>query len=676
MAAQQGLQFTFRVVAQSEIELAVVRFDWLEALSEPFLLQLDLASREGRLRCESLLNRRGQLTIWFDGQVRRQLDGIIVSATQGASGGRRSHYRLQLRPPLWRLQLRHNSRIFQGVPPQQIIATLLQEHGVRAHRFVLRHPHEAREYCVQYRETDLAFVQRLAAEEGLFYFHAGVSEDGQPLLVWADDPGALQPGGEITFNPQPHLLSLGAQIQRLDVQQQLCPTRVTLQDYSFLQPHHDLQLQRDLPDALSVPAGEGWFEHYDYPGRFQQESRGQALTHYRFDALRQDAVLADGDSNACGLQPGFRFQLRGHPADETNVAWQPVRVRHSGEQPQALEEEAGREATRYRNQFQAVPARQCWRPYGEVKPRVDGPQVARVVGPEGEEIYCDEHGRVKVQFPWDRQGGNNEHSSCWVRVSQGWAGGHYGCMALPRVGHEVIVSFLEGDPDQPIITGRTYHGVNRPPYALPAHKSRTVLRSETYRGDGFNELSFEDLAGQESIYLHGQRDLQVRLGADARWQIGHDQHLHIGHDRLAHLAGDDHLRVQGESRCQIAQDYSLIIDHSMHQKLGESWQVAAGQAIHLQAGTNIVLDARSELTIQAGGSFIKLDAGGITLQGPCIRLNSGGEPGQGSAWAGLEPLSPTGVGAPEYQAPPIPAASSTPTVDVPSATSVFYRFSE
>ena len=412
MAAQQGLQFTFRVVAQSEIELAVVRFDWLEALSEPFLLQLDLASREGRLRCESLLNRRGQLTIWFDGQVRRQLDGIIVSATQGASGGRRSHYRLQLRPPLWRLQLRHNSRIFQGVPPQQIIATLLQEHGVRAHRFVLRHPHEAREYCVQYRETDLAFVQRLAAEEGLFYFHAGVAEDGQPLLVWADDPGALQPGGEITFNPQPHLLSLGAQIQRLEVQQKLCPTRVTLQDYSFLQPHHDLQLQRDLPDALSVPAGEGWFEHYDYPGRFQQESRGQALTHYRFDALRQDAVLADGDSNACGLQPGVRFQLRGHPADETNVAWQPIRGRHSGEQPQALEEEAGREATRYRNQFQAVPARQCWRPYDEVKPRVDGPQVARVVGPAGEEIYCDEHGRVKVQFPWDRQGGNNEHSSC------------------------------------------------------------------------------------------------------------------------------------------------------------------------------------------------------------------------------------------------------------------------
>ena len=151
-----------------------------------------------------------------------------------------------------------------------------------------------------------------------------------------------------------------------------------------------------------------------------------------------------------------------------------------------------------------------------MKPRVDGPQVARVVGPEGEEIYCDEHGRVKVQFPWDREGAGNEHSSCWVRVSQGWAGGHHGCMVLPRVGHEVIVSFLEGDPDQPIITGRSYHAVNRPPYPLPAHKSKTVLRSESYRGDGFNELSIEDMAGHEAIYLHGQKDLQVWLGADAR----------------------------------------------------------------------------------------------------------------------------------------------------------------
>lgn len=206
-------------------------------------------------------------------------------------------------------------------------------------------------------------------------------------------------------------------------------------------------------------------------------------------------------------------------------------------------------------------------------------------------------------------------------------------------------------------------------------RARTVLRSETYRGDGFSRLSFEDLAGQESIYLHGQRELLVRIGADARWQIGHDQHLHIGHDRLTHLEGMIICVCRGRVVNQIAQDYSLLVGQSMHQRLGQSWQVQSGGEIHLNSGSQLVLDAQSELTIQAGGSFIKLDASGITLQGPCIRLNSGGEPGRGSDWAGLEPLGPTGVGVPEYRRPPAPPASSTTTAEAPSSTIAFYRFS-
>ena len=576
MAGERGLQFTFVLPALPEIELAVVSFDWQEALSEPFSLHLELASSYDQLLRHPLLNSRGQLAIWFDGQRLRQVDGIIVSASQGERGVRRSRYRLLMRPPLWRLQLRHNSRIFQGMTPDQIIATLLHEQGVNAHRFMLRHVHRQRDYCVQYRESDLAFVLRLAAEEGLYYFHSGCAEDGQPLLVWADDPSALQGGRDLLFNPQPHALALGSRIQQFELHQQLAPSCVVLQDHSFLQPDYALLHRRAVPDEPHIDGGHGCFEHYDYPGRFKQDSSGQALTDYRFDALRQEVVAASGVSNSVQLQPGHSFQLSGHPLAQANMLWQPSRVHHRGQQPQALEEEAGCEATCYHNEFMVLPARQCWRPLGEVKPRVDGPQMARVVGPEGEEIYCDEHGRVKVQFPWDRQGGGNEHSSCWVRVAQGWAGGHYGCIAIPRIGHQVIVSFLEGDPDQPIITGRSYHAVNRTPYELPTHKSKTVLRSESYRGDGFNELSIEDMAGHEAIYLHGQKDLQVWLGADARWQIQHDQHQAIGHDRVTHLGGDDHLRVQGESRCQIEQDYSLIVDHSMHQKLGDSLQVLRG----------------------------------------------------------------------------------------------------
>ncbi|MNQ23906.1 Phage-related baseplate assembly protein [compost metagenome] len=277
---------------------------------------------------------------------------------------------------------------------------------------------------------------------------------------------------------------------------------------------------------------------------------------------------------------------------------------------------------------------------------VDGPQIATVVGPEGEEIYCDEHGRVKLQFPWDRYGSSNDQSSCWVRVSQGWAGGQYGMLAIPRIGHEVIVSFLEGDPDQPIVTGRTFHATNRPPYELPANKTRTVLRTETHQGEGFNELRFEDQAGQEEIYLHGQKDLNLLIENDAAWHIKHDEHTDIDNERVTRIKANDHLTVEGEKRDQVKADYSLTVDASMHQKLGQSWLTQAGQEVHVKAGAKVVLEAGSEITVKVGGSFIKVDGGGVTLVGPTIKMNSGGSPGSGSGWAGKSPIDPQGVAVP------------------------------
>jgi type VI secretion system secreted protein VgrG len=282
---------------------------------------------------------------------------------------------------------------------------------------------------------------------------------------------------------------------------------------------------------------------------------------------------------------------------------------------------------------------------------VDGPQIASVVGPEGEEIYCDEHGRVKLQFPWDRYGSSNDMSSCWVRVSQGWAGGQYGMMAIPRIGHEVIVSFLEGDPDQPIVTGRTYHATNRPPYELPANKTRTVLRTETHKGEGFNELRFEDQAGQEEIYIHGQKDLNVLIENDAAWHIKHDEHTDIDNERVTRIKANDHLTVEGEKRDHIKADYSLTVDASMHQKLGQSLLVDAGSEVHHKAGMKIVMEAGAELTLKVGGSFVKIDAGGVTLSGGSIKMNSGGSAGSGSGWGGQMPIQPDDV---EVVPPPLP----------------------
>jgi type VI secretion system secreted protein VgrG len=676
MTAASGLHFTLTLDALPDSELVVVGFEGEEALSEPFQIQLECASTRTDLPLSRLLDSRGELRICVAGHPVRRVDGIVTAATRGESGFRRTRYRLQLSSPLWRLQLRHNCRIFQAQTPQQIIMLLLREHGIPSPSFMLRATHPAREYCVQYRETDLHFLQRLAAEEGIFYYHNMAATPSR--LVFADEASTLASGSELLFNPQPNAGNLEWRVHRFESQHQLRPTSVSLQDHSFLQPDYALAHSQCLSSGyvagLATDPSAGRFHHYDFPGRFKQDASGKAFVRYRLDALRQDAELAMGQSNSPLLQTGQHWRLTQLP--ELASEWQAIRIHHTGQQPQALEEEGGAGATVYHNQFQAIPASHCWRPVPESKPRVDGPQIARVVGPEGETLYCDEYGRIKLQFPWDRGGQNNEHSSCWVRVSQGWAGGHYGSMALPRVGHEVIVSFLEGDPDQPIVTGRTYHATNVPPYPLPAHKSRTVLRTESYQGDGFNELSFEDQAGQEEIFLHGQKDLLVHVEQDVRWQIQQDEHASIRASRFTRVGKGDHLLVEGEQRLQIDQNYSLQVGQSLCQHIAQSCLIEVGREVHLKAGTQLVLDAGSELTIKAGGSFIKLDAGGITLQGACIRLNSGGEPGMGSDFTRSEPLLPQGVGAPEYIPPPALSPTPSQTAETDEMATFSYRFSE
>ncbi|PMN87961.1 type VI secretion system Vgr family protein, partial [Enterovibrio norvegicus] len=284
------------------------------------------------------------------------------------------------------------------------------------------------------------------------------------------------------------------------------------------------------------------------------------------------------------------------------------------------------------------------------KPCVHGPQIAIVTGPAGEEIFCDEHGRVKVQFPWDRYGNSDESSSCWVRVSQGWAGGQYGMMAIPRIGHEVIVSFLEGDPDQPIITGRTYHATNVPPYPLPANKTRTVLRTETHQGEGFNELRFEDEAGQEEIYVHAQKDMNLLVENDRKDNIKHDLHLDVENERFSHIKVDDHLTVDGQSKEHIKGDKTITTDSSIHIKQATSQLVDAGSEVHQKSGAKLVIEAGSQITLKAGGCFVTVDTAGVHISGPVIDLNAGGGAGSGSGFGGIAPALPGGVTAPKAPA--------------------------
>ena len=655
MAQSTGLQFTVKVGALPESTFVVASFQLDEGLNRPFNLQLELASSQPDVDFGAVLDQPCELMVWYNGALQRRVCGVVSEFAQGDSGFRRTRYSIEVKPALWRLGLRQNSRMFQAQKPDEILSILLQEHGITDYAFALKNEHAQREYCVQYRETDLDFVNRLAAEEGLFYFHE--FEAGKHRIVFADDAAALAAGPSLFFNLGNRSLEQGPYVRQFHYRESVRPSDVELKDYSFKTPAYGLSHKKQ---GAELEHQRDTYQHFDYPGRYKLDPSGKAFAQHRLDALRNDAVAGSGKSNSAALLPGQHFSLTEHPNGSLNTDWQIVHIRHTGEQPQALEEEGGSGPTVYHNEFGVVKASTTWRarvgsPEAPYKPMVDGPQIASVVGPEGEEIYCDEHGRVKLQFPWDRYGSSNDQSSCWVRVSQGWAGGQYGMMAIPRIGHEVIVSFLEGDPDQPIVTGRTYHATNRPPYELPANKTRTVLRTETHKGEGFNELRFEDQAGQEEIYIHGQKDLNVLIENDAAWHIKHDQHTDIDNERVTRIKANDHLTIEGEKRDHIKMDYSLTVDASMHQKLGQSWLTQAGQEVHVKAGAKVVLEAGSEITVKVGGCFIKVDGGGVTLVGPTIKMNSGGGPGSGSGWAGKSPVGPHGV-----SVPPMPKVPLSP----------------
>ncbi|UEM39561.1 type VI secretion system tip protein VgrG [Pectobacterium aquaticum] len=650
MANSAGLQFTVKVGALEAGTFAVVDFRLDEGLNRPFSLSLSLASALPDVDFGAVLDQPCELMMWYEGELKRRVSGIISGFTQGDTGFRRTRYQAEVRPALWRLGLRTNARIFQAQKPEAIIGTLLEEAGITDYAFALRHDHAPREYCVQYRESDLAFITRLAAEEGMYFFHE--YEEGKHRVVFADDAGALTKGPELFFNLATQGLSEGEYVRRFHYAERVSTSDVELKDYNFKTPAYGLS-HKKMSGELSHQRES--YQHYDYPGRYKQDPSGKAFSGYRLDALRSGAVTSEGESNCAGLMPGNTFTLTEHPNAALNAVWQTVSVTHVGQQPQALEEESGGEPTTMSNSFTVVKGTTTWRAAMPYKPMVDGPQIATVVGPTGEEIYCDQYGRVKLQFPWDRYGASNDQSSCWVRVSQGWAGGQYGMIAIPRIGHEVIVSFLEGDPDQPIVTGRTFHATNRPPYDLPAHKTRTVLRTETHQGEGFNELRFEDQAGQEEIYLHGQKDLNAVIENDVVWHIKHDAHTDIDHERVTRIKANDHLTVENEKRDHIKGDYSLTVDASMHQKLGQALLVEAGQEVHVKAGAKVVLEAGAELTLKVGGSFVKIDPSGVSIVGPAININSGGSAGSGSGWAGQSPILPGGVAVPLAPPATLPA---------------------
>jgi len=567
----------------------------------------------------------------------------VHQAAQGESGKRLTRYRLTLVPQLAYLAHRANQRVFQHLTVPQIIAQVLEEHGIQAdaYRFGLGPVvYPPREYCVQYDETDLHFIQRLCEEEGIHYhFQHGASGH---VLVFGDDQTVFPRLGATAYQQDSGLVADQPVIKRFGLRLETRTSRVTRRDYDFEKPRLTMEaaFHSDFQPDL---------EDYDYPGRFTERARGKHLSQRALERHRHDYELAEGESDQPRLVSGHFLPLTEHPRSDWNQLWLLTEVLHEGKQPQVLEESVTSHVDSgdgfvqgYRNHFSATPWAIPFRPaLCHPKPKVLGSQTAVVTGPAGEEIHCDEYGRVKVQFHWDRHGQADDKTSCWLRVSSSWAGDRYGGIAIPRVGMEVLVTFLEGDPDQPLVTGCLYHKEHQVPYDLPANKTRTVFKTlSSPGGGGYNELRIEDRKGAEQIYIHAQRDWDENIEHDQKIRVGHERHDTVETNSYSELKAEEHLIVAGDRKVEIKPDDHLAVGQTQHIKLGTAQLTRAGREVHLKAGQKMVIEAGVELTLKAGGSFIKLDPGGITVSGPLARINAGGAPGKGSGIKIKSPVLP------------------------------------
>lgn len=458
---------------------------------------------------------------------------------------------------------------------------------------------------MQYRETDLEFIERLAAEEGSYYFFEHTADTH--TLHFTNDSGTAQSLGTLLYEANPAGDRPEPALWRWDYREQLRTSQQTLRDYTFTNPRYSQEHQNaQIRPNIDGQSQAGNYEKYDYPGRYKRDAQGQPFTQYRQEFERRESEVATAQGDDQRVIPGYRFTLKGHRREDFNQGWLVVGVVHRGRQTGILEEESGKEGNFYENEIKLIPQTSQWRPTPRHRPVVDGPQIAHVVGPAGEEIYCDEWGRVKVQFPWDRLGQEDEHSSCWVRVSQGWAGAQFGNMAIPRIGQEIIVDFLEGDPDQPIITGRTYHSTTEPPYALPDNKTRMTIKSKTHKGDGFNELRFEDEKGIEEVFIHAEKDQNnvvkhdetTKVGNDRTENIGHDEEIHIGHDRTETVGHDEDIDITHDRKEHVGHNETITIDNDRKETVGKNETVEIGRNRKKTVGKNDRLTVKKNQSIR------------------------------------------------------------------------------
>lgn len=577
-------------------------------------LRVDLVLDSPAADVEALLGSGGELLLERE-SLRRRWRGLIRRVEdKGTQGGRRVVCAYVV-PALWQLSQRVDSRIFQEKTVPEIAVEVLEEVLTplrRKVRLALQREYPQREYCVQQEETDLDFLQRLLAEEGIaFYFEQeGEAEE----LVLVDDNAAYRAcetmdSGPVWVSNSAGELASVETVRDMAWCQEVRPTGVVLKDHDWTRPRLDLTKQRRDEEA-------GGREQYLYPGgltlsgydeenrRYTQED-GSARVRVLREAQQMGERQGEGRSNVTGFSPGRTFLLHGHLRGDLEQEYLLTEVEHWSEEPGA-----------YRNQFKCIPRKVPFRPGPPPRvARVWGTQIATVVGPPGQEIYTDAHGRVKVCFVWDRAG-RREKSSCWVRVAQGWAGPGFGTFFLPRVGMEVLVSFIDGDPNRPLVTGCVYNGANPVPLALPEQRTRSVLRTQSSPGgEGYNEWGFEDASGQEQIFLRAQRDLSELVKHDHRTRVENDQSNTVQANQAESIGGNQSLTVAGDRTQVVKRDERLTVEQNRTREVkgnetlsihgqrttvvkgAESHEVEGTRSRRVQGKETVVLEAGRETRV-------------------------------------------------------------------------------
>jgi type VI secretion system secreted protein VgrG len=599
--------------------LLFYRMNGVESLGELFEYEIELLSENATIDPEKILGENITVSLDLPDGSKRHFNGYVTRFGHYGSLNFFAHYKATVRPWLWLLTRTANCRIFQNKTTPIIIKQVLNDQGFTDIKENLSGSYTEREYCVQYRESDFDFVSRLMEEEGIYYYF--IHEKGKHHLVLSDSSNAHhsypnydkipyhQDENAIDRSRTDHINSwgFGKEIQ----------TGVyALTDYDFKKPKADLFVKSNVPKQH----GHSNYEVFDYPGLYTEISKGDHFVRNRIEEQNARFEYSEGIGNARGLASGYLFNLTECPRKDQNRQYLVVSASYQLQNDDywsSLSNEATGKL--FECSFTAIEKNQAFRTLRVTpKPLIHGTQTAVVVGPQGDEIYTDKYGRVKVQFHWDRFGKKNQDSSCWVRVSHPWAGKNWGMVAIPRIGQEVVVSFLEGNPDNPLITGSVYNANQMPPYALPANQTQSGIKSRSSKNGGtenFNELRFEDKKGHEQVYLHAEKNLDTVVENSESHSVGANRSKSIAHNETAHVGGFKTETIIMALAETVGLGKAETIGLAKALTVGVDYVVSVGNDIIITAGNSISLTVGDSKLVMEKDGTIKIDCKHFELNG-------------------------------------------------------------